>query len=289
MEVQDLLTRVKRIEIKTKSLTNQMFSGAWYSSFKGRGMSFSEVREYAAGDDIRHIDWNVTARTGQPFVKVFEEERELTIMLMIDVSDSTFFGSTEYLKTEWITELAAVLAFSASQNQDKVGLLLFSDKVELYIPPKKGKQHILRLIREMLVVKPGKKKSGLDIPLKYLNGIMNKKCVCFICSDFQFNIPESSLRIVSKRHDLIGFQVLDPLELSMKSVGVIPVRDAETGEFTMLDSLDKFGLQLIQQNQENHNQKVRSAFLRSKADFMTLDLNASYTKSLIKFFKRRSV
>ncbi|MBK7810696.1 MAG: DUF58 domain-containing protein [Saprospiraceae bacterium] len=289
MNVQDLLSRVKRIEIKTKSLTNQVFSGAWHSSFKGRGMSFSEVRDYAAGDDVRHIDWNVTARTGQAFVKVFEEERELTIMLLIDISDSTFFGSTEFLKSEWITELAAVLAFSASQNQDKVGLLLFSDKTELYIPPKKGKQHILRLIREMLVVQPGKKKSGLEAPLRYLNGIMNKKCVCFICSDFLYKIPESTLKILTKKHDIIGFQILDPLEIKWKQVGIMPVRDAESGQMFLLDTDDPKMADSLRNGQEQHNQAVKNAFLRSHADFMSLDMSTSYTKNLIQFFKRRGL
>lgn len=289
MEVQDILARVRRIEIKTKGLSNQLFSGAYHSSFKGRGMSFSEVREYAAGDDVRHIDWNVTARSGQPFVKVYEEERELTIMLMIDISDSTFFGSGAYQKSEYITELAAVLAFSASQNQDKVGLILFSDKVELYIPPKKGRQHILRIIRELLVQRPGVRKSGLAHPLRFLKGVMHKRAICFVCSDFQFDIPESTLRIVAKTHELIGFQILDPLEYAWPSMGILPFRDAETGSQLLVDTSDPAWMQQMRLNQEQQVQSVRSKFIRAHADFLQIDMNASYTRSLIQFFKRRAM
>lgn len=287
MEVQDIISKVRRIEIKTRGMTNQLFSGAWHSSFKGRGMSFSEVREYSAGDDVRHIDWNVTARNGQPFVKVYEEERELTIMLMIDISASTRFGSTDMLKSDFIAELAAVLAFSASQNQDKVGLLLFSDKVELYIPPKKGKQHILRMIREMLVRRRSNKTSGLQGPLQYLNGVMNKKSICFICSDFQFDIPETSLRILTRKHDIIGLHILDPLEKNWPGIGIIPLRDLETGERLYLDTSDVQMMKSFRQRQEKHQQKIKSVFLRSHADILSLDMNTSYIKTLMQFFSKR--
>ncbi len=289
MEVQEILSRVRRIEIKTKGLSKQLFSGAYHSSFKGRGMSFSEVREYASGDDVRHIDWNVTARTGQPFVKVYEEERELTIMLMVDISDSTFFGSGDYQKSEYITELAAVLAFSASQNQDKVGLILFSDKVELYMPPKKGRQHISRIIRELLVRRPGVRKSGLVQPLRFLYGVMHKKAICFVCSDFQYEVPEPTLRIVAKRHELIGFQILDPLEYAWPPLGILPFRDSETGEQLLVDTSDPSWMKEMRNNQDRHIASVRSKFLRAHADFLQIDMTSSYTSSLIQFFKRRAL
>jgi len=288
MEVQELLKKVRQIEIKTKGLSRQIFSGAYHSVFKGRGMSFSEVREYVPGDDVRHIDWNVTARAGQTFVKVYEEERELTLMLMIDVSKSTYFGSTEQSKAAWITEIAAVLAFSATQNQDKVGLILFSDQVHLYIPPKKGRQHILRIIREIVVPRDQKTASNLDVPLQYLNGVLHKRCICFLLSDFQLSIPETTLRIVAKKHDVIGIQILDPLEIQLKEVGLIHLVDAESGARISVDTSDREWLRSHEQTQREHQSKTKSSFVRSKADFLAIDIRNSYISTLLQFFKRRS-
>lgn len=288
MEVQELLKKVRQIEIKTKGLSRQIFSGAYHSVFKGRGMSFSEVREYVAGDDVRHIDWNVTARAGQTFVKVYEEERELTLMLMIDVSKSTYFGTTEQSKAAWITEIAAVLAFSATQNQDKVGLILFSDQVHLYIPPKKGRQHILRIIREIVIPRNQKAESNLDVPLQYLNGVLHKRCICFVLSDFQLSIPETTLRIVAKRHDVIGIQILDPLEISMKNVGLIHLVDAENGSRMTMDTADQHWIKAHENLQSVHQQKTKTAFVKSKADFLAIDIRNSYISTLLQFFKRRS-
>jgi uncharacterized protein (DUF58 family) len=288
MEVQELLKKVRQIEIKTKGLSRQIFSGAYHSVFKGRGMSFSEVREYVPGDDVRHIDWNVTARAGQTFVKVYEEERELTLMLMIDVSKSTYFGSTEQSKAAWITEIAAVLAFSATQNQDKVGLILFSDQVHLYIPPKKGRQHILRIIREIVVPRDQKTASNLDVPLQYLNGVLHKRCICFLLSDFQLSIPETTLRIVAKKHDVIGIQILDPLEIELKEVGLIHLVDAESGARISVDTSDREWLRSHEQTQREHQLKTKSSFVRSKADFLAIDIRHSYISTLLQFFKRRS-
>lgn len=288
MEVQELLKKVRQIEIKTKGLSRQIFSGAYHSVFKGRGMSFSEVREYVPGDDVRHIDWNVTARAGQTFVKVYEEERELTLMLMIDVSKSTYFGSTEQSKAAWITEIAAVLAFSATQNQDKVGLILFSDQVHLYIPPKKGRQHILRIIREIVVPRNQKNASNLNVPLEYLNGVLHKRCICFLLSDFQLSIPETTLRIVAKKHDVIGIQILDPLEIQLKEVGLIHLVDAESGARISVDTSDREWLRSHEQTQREHQLKTKSSFVRSKADFLAIDIRYSYISTLLQFFKRRS-
>ena len=288
MEVQELLKKVRQIEIKTKGLSRQIFSGAYHSVFKGKGLSFSEVREYVPGDDVRHIDWNVTARAGQTFVKVYEEERELTLMLMIDVSKSTYFGSTEQSKAAWITEIAAVLAFSATQNQDKVGLILFSDQVHLYIPPKKGRQHILRIIREIVVPRDQQTASNLDVPLQYLNGVLHKRCICFLLSDFQLSIPETTLRIVAKKHDVIGIQILDPLEIQLKKVGLIHLIDSESGARISFDTSDIEWLRSHEQTQREHQLKTKSSFVRSKADFLAIDIRYSYISTLLQFFKRRS-
>lgn len=287
MDAQDLLKKVRQIEIKTKGLSQHLFSGAYHSTFKGRGMSFSEVREYQFGDDIRHIDWNVTARSGQTQVKVFEEERELTLMLLVDISRSTHFGSIEQTKTQWITELCAVLAFSATQNHDKVGMILFSDRIHLYIPPKKGKQHILRMIRELLVIHPDAGSTRFDLPLQYLNRVQTKKTICFLISDFHDPVNESILKIVSRRHDVIGLQVLDPLERSWNNAGLVQLRDSENGKEILLDTSDRTWIAQIEKNQKLHNTKITQLFNRSKADFLPLETNETYIRSLLNFFKKR--
>lgn len=288
METQDILKKVRQIEIKTKGLSHHLFSGAYHSTFKGRGMSFSEVREYQFGDDIRHIDWNVTARSGQTQIKVFEEERELTLMLLVDISRSTLFGSLDQNKMQWMTEISAVLAFSATQNHDKVGMILFSDKIHLYIPPKKGKQHILRMIRELLVLRPDSGKTRFDIPLQYLNRVQTKKNICFLISDFHDPVHEASLKIVSRRHDVIGLQILDPLEKKWSDIGLIQLKDAESGDEILIDTSDKNWLKTFEEEQKLQSLKTKQLFNRANADFLALDIQDSYIKTLLNFFKKRS-
>jgi len=250
-------------------------------------MSFSEVREYQFGDDIRHIDWNVTARSGQTQVKVFEEERELTLMLLVDISRSVMFGSLDQNKMQWIIEIAAVLAFSATQNHDKVGMILFSDKIHLYIPPKKGRQHILRMIRELLVMNHDSGRTRFDLPLQYLDGVQSKKTICFILSDFQDSIPEATLKIVSRRHDVIGLQILDPLEKAMKPAGLIQLKDSESSKEIMIDSSDAEWMRHYSNAQKKHFIQLRQMFTRANADLLQLDLDDSYLKVLLNFFKKR--
>ena len=229
MDSAELLKRVRKIEIKTKGLSSQIFSGEYHSAFKGRGMAFSEVREYVEGDDVRNIDWNVTARFGHPYVKVFEEERELTVMLLVDVSASGVFGSTSQLKQDLITELTATLAFSAIQNNDKAGVIFFSDKIEKYIPPKKGKSHILRIIRELINFKPDSKGTNIGLALKYLNNMIKKRCIAFVISDFMDQGFEDAIKVASKKHDLAAIRIFDPREEEMPELGLVRFKDAETG------------------------------------------------------------
>jgi uncharacterized protein (DUF58 family) len=229
MDTKALLKKVRKIEIKTRRLSDHVFGGEYHSTFKGRGMTFSEVRQYQFGDDVRSIDWNVTARYNEPFVKVFEEERELTLMLVVDVSGSEAFGTQIQFKRDLITEIAATLAFSALQNNDKVGLILFSDQVELFIPPKKGRSHILRIIRELLEFEPESKKTSISTALEFLSGVLKKKAIVFVLSDFMDKNYEKTLRISAKKHDLTGIRVFDPVETKLPNLGIVPLRDAETG------------------------------------------------------------
>ena len=229
MDTKELLKKVRKIEIKTRRLSDHVFGGEYHSTFKGRGMTFSEVRQYQFGDDVRAIDWNVTARYNEPFVKVFEEERELTLMLVVDVSGSEAFGTKTQFKRETLTEIAATLAFSALQNNDKVGLLLFSDQVELFIPPKKGRSHILRIIRELLEFRPLSFKTNISNALEFLSGILKKKAIVFMLSDFMDKDYEKTLRIASKKHDFTGIRVYDPIEKRLPNLGIIPIKDSETG------------------------------------------------------------
>lgn len=287
MQEEKLLSKVRRIEIKTRGLSRHLFSGAYHSVFKGRGMSFSEVREYHLGDDIRHIDWNVTARSSQPYVKIFEEERELSIVLMIDISRSTWFGSTAQSKAEWIAEIASVLAFSASQNHDKVGLVLFSDRIHLYIPPKKGRQNILRLIREILVERQDAGETDLQQGLEFVRGALKKRSVCFVLSDFHVPLPEGMLRQMARRHDLICMQILDPLEEQIPDAGLIPMRDAERNIYRLFDSADPDLRSAHSERVKKNNQLLKSVMLRAGAEFIALDVRNSYIKVLLNFFKRR--
>jgi len=288
MDTKELLKKVRRIEIKTKGLSSHLVSGEYHSAFKGQGMSFSEVRSYQYGDDIRNIDWNVTARTGEPFTKRFEEERELTVMLAVDLSASAFFGSRQQFKQELMTELSAVLAFSAINNQDKVGMVLFSDKVEKYIPAKKGKKHILLIIRELLNFEPTGKGSELGIGLEYLNNIIRKRCICFVLSDFMAKNYEAPLRVVARRHDVIGVQIYDPLETELPNVGLIRVTDAETGRFQWLDTAQKKTRDQYKNWYDSNIQYMKESFRKAGVAQLSLATNEPYLNELIQFFKRRS-
>ena len=239
MDTKALLKKVRKIEIKTRRLSDHVFGGEYHSTFKGRGMTFSEVRQYQFGDDVRAIDWNVTARYNEPFVKVFEEERELTLMLVVDVSGSEKFGTKTQFKREILTEIAATLAFSALQNNDKVGLILFSDQIELYIPPKKGKSHVLRIIRELIEFQPKSRKTDLAQALKFLASIMKKKAIVFLISDFMVNDYEKTLKIAAKKHDVTGIRVYDVREKSIPNLGKVNLLDAETGETMLVDTSSK--------------------------------------------------
>lgn len=236
MDTTELLKKVRKIEIKTRSISKHLFTGEYHSTFKGRGMSFSEVRPYQYGDDIRNIDWNVTARHHEPFVKIFEEERELTLMLMVDISPSSYFGTHQQLKKEWATEICAVLAFSAISNNDKVGLILFSDQIELFIPPKKGKQHILRILRELINAEPRGKGTRVADALQFFNNILKKRSIAFILSDFWDRDYELPLRILANKHDLIGIQLYDQMEEQLPDIGFIQAYDLETGQMQWIDT-----------------------------------------------------
>ncbi len=288
METSALLKKVRQIEIKTKGLSKHIFSGEYHSAFKGRGMSFSEVRSYQYGDDVRNIDWNVTARSGSPYVKVFEEERELTVMLLVDISRSSYFGTVNQLKNELITEICAVLAFSATSNNDKVGVLFFSDRIEKFIPPKKGRQHILRIIRELIDIRPTGKGTDIGQALEYFSNMVKKRSICFLLSDFLTKGYEAPLRIAARRHDLIGIHLFDPREESLPSVGLIRVVDAETGRERWLDSSNR---RVQQQYSEWFLEQLnyfRTVFLRSGADVVSLRTTESYTQALHRFFQRRA-
>ena len=287
METADLLKKVRKIEIKTKGLSSHIFSGEYHSTFKGRGMSFSEVREYQYGDDVRNIDWNVTARTGTPHIKVFEEERELTVMLLIDVSGSSFFGTVNQMKNEILTEICAVLAFSAINNNDKVGVLFFSDRVEKFIPPKKGRQHILRIIRELIDFEPEGQGTDLAEALQYFNNVLKKRCITFVLSDFMTKNYEQALRIIARRHDLVGIHLSDPREAELPNVGLIQARDPESGKEMWLDTGSRQVREDFRQNFEDNFNYFKSTFLRSGADFVNIRTDESYVNALLKFFKKR--
>ena len=287
METTELLKRVRRIEIKTKGLSRQIFSGEYQSAFKGRGMSFSEVRSYQYGDDVRNIDWNVTARSNEPYVKVFEEERELTVMLLVDISKSSFFGTTKQFKNELITEICAVLAFSATNNNDKVGLLLFSDKVEKFLPPKKGRGHILRIIRELLETRPTGSGTDIGMALTYFSNMVKKRSICFLLSDFLADGYEKPLRLAARRHDLIGMHLYDPRERELPAVGLIHARDAETGKMEWVDTDSRRVRKHYADWYEKNLAYYKSSFQKSGADSMSVETTEDYTKALLKFFKAR--
>ncbi len=288
MDTTELLKRVRKVEIKTKRLSKHIFSGEYHSAFRGRGMSFSEVRAYQYGDEVRDIDWNVTARTGEPHIKVFEEERELTIMLLVDISKSVQFGTSEPWKNEFIAEIAAVLGFSALQNNDKVGLILFSDQVEMYIPPKKGRQHVLRIIRELLYTEPQSLGTDLTVPLEYLTHVIKKKCITFILSDFQTTPFEDALRLAAKRHDIIGIHVYDAAERTLPAAGLIRLHDPESGQGSMVDTDHPSVREAFVHRYTGDVHAFMEQFRRAQCDTMTLASDQSYIQEFHRFFKRRA-
>ena len=287
MDTKEILKKVRKIEIKTRRLSDHIFSGEYHSSFKGRGMTFSEVRQYQYGDDVRSIDWNVTARYNEPFVKVFEEERELTMMLMVDVSKSEFFGTSNQFKRETITEIAATLAFSAIQNNDKVGLLLFSDAVELYIPPKKGKSHVLRIIRELIEFHPKSDKTNISEALKFLSNVMKKKAIVFVLSDFVDEGYDHTLKIVGKKHDVTGIRVYDRHEEEIPNIGLVPMIDAETGKNVLINTASK----KVRNNYKAFYLKMsdyfEKSFSHSGAGTINTRTDESYVKKLLGYFKNK--
>jgi len=288
VDTTELLKKVRKVELKTRGLSHHLFTGGYHSAFKGRGMSFSEVRMYQFGDDVRSIDWNVTARTGAPHVKIFEEERELTVMLLVDISGSSFFGTTGLSKQEVLTEICAVLAFSAISNNDKVGLLLFSDKPELFIAPKKGRQHILRIIRELVNVQTSDKGTDLAAALQYTRNVMKKRTVCFVLSDFQAQNYEAPLRILARRHDFIGLQCWDPRERVLPNVGLLHVKDPESVASRWVDTTDPAIRQGYTQRFDQHQVQTAALFRRAGADFLSVQTTDSYVNALLRFFEQRS-
>jgi|TARA_B100001059_G_scaffold32674_1_gene26301 uncharacterized protein (DUF58 family) len=287
MDTKELLKKVRKIEIKTKRLSDHIFGGEYQSTFKGRGMAFSEVRQYQFGDDVRAIDWNVTARYNDTFIKVFEEERELTMMLIIDISGSNFFGSNSMFKNEYVTELAATLAFSATKNNDKVGLILFSDIVELYIPPKKGKSHVLRIIRELLEFKSKNKKTDINIPLKFVSNILKNRSIAFIISDFISKDYSNSLKIFSSKHDLTGIRVFDNTEESIPNLGLIDINDNETGQRITVNTGSKAVRKKYSEYYFNKRNEFIDYFKKSGSGIIECNTNDDYQKKLLKYFKSR--
>ena len=287
MDTKELLKKVRKIEIKTRRLSDHIFGGEYHSTFKGRGMTFSEVRQYQFGDDVRNIDWNVTARYNEPFVKVFEEERELTMMLMADVSGSKLFGTKNHFKDAIVTEIAATLAFSATQNNDKIGLILFSDCIELYIPPKKGRSHVLRIIRELIEFRPKSKKTSITEAIKFLSNVMKKKAIVFILSDFVADDYKQNLKIAAGKHDITGIRIFDRHEESIPNLGMVQMEDEETGESVMINTSSK----KVRRNYEVfYKQKVdyfKDAFTKSGAGTIDCRVDESYVKKLLGYFKRR--
>ncbi|WP_417874696.1 DUF58 domain-containing protein [Xanthomarina gelatinilytica] len=288
MDTKELLKKVRKIEIKTRRLSDHIFGGEYHSTFKGRGMTFSEVRQYQYGDDVRNIDWNVTARYNEPHIKVFEEERELTMMLMVDVSGSELFGTEEQFKNEIVTEIAATLAFSATQNNDKIGLILFSDTIELYIPPKKGRSHVLRIIRELIEFHPKSKQTNITEALKFLSNVMKKKAIVFLLSDFIADDYKQTLKITSGKHDVTGIRIYDKSEESIPNLGMVQMQDAETGEYMLVNTASK----TVRRNYSKfYHDKVayfKDSFAKSGAGSLDCRVDESYVKKLLGYFKRRS-
>ncbi len=288
----DILRRVRKIEIKTRGLSNEIFAGKYHTAFRGRGMSFSEVREYRAGDDVRDIDWNVTARSSKPHIKIYEEERELTMMLLVDVSGSRIFGSTTRTKQNIITEIAAVLAFSAAQNNDKVGCIFFSDKVEKFIPPKKGKSHILMIIRELISFQPESQRTAISEAVRFLTAVNKKRCTTFILSDFLSPVSdqaplEDALKIAGSKHDLVGIRVVDEREATLPDVGIVELQDAETGRKVWLDTSSRSVREHYAERWTERERSIEELLRRNRIDSATISTDGDYVAELIKLFKQR--
>ena len=287
MDTKELLKKVRKIEIKTRRLSNHIFGGEYHSTFKGRGMTFSEVRQYQYGDDVRAIDWNVTARYQEPYVKVFEEERELTLMLLVDVSGSANFGTQQQLKRDTITEIAATLAFSALQNNDKVGLLLFSDEVELFIAPKKGKSHVLRIIRELLEQKSKSPKTEIATALEFMSRILKKRAIVFVLSDFLDSDYDQAVQLAARKHDLTGIRLFDPMEAKLPAAGLLYMRDAETGNHQWVNSSSRSVRSAYALAHRKTADYFTTQFTRHGAGALSCATNESYVKKLLTYFKNR--
>ncbi|MBO5719661.1 MAG: DUF58 domain-containing protein [Bacteroidales bacterium] len=289
METTDLLKKVRQIEIKTRGLSRNIFAGQYHTAFKGRGMAFSEVREYQFGDDIRNIDWNVTARLNTPFVKVYEEERELTVMLLVDVSASRQFGTDTRLKQDLVTEIAATLAFSAIQNNDKIGLIFFSDRIEKFIPPQKGKKHILYLIRELLGFQPMHNGTDVSEALRYMTNAIKKRCTAFVISDFlDIKDFKTDLTIANRKHDVVALQIYDRREAVLPNVGLLRVKDAETQEEILVDASSKRLRQQYAAWWHNHQEHLSDVFKKSKVDYVSIATDEDYVRSLMALFNLRN-
>ena len=291
METTELLKKVRKIEIKTRGLSRNIFAGEYHSAFKGRGMAFSEVREYQFGDDIRNIDWNVTARYGHPFVKIYEEERELTVMLLIDVSGSREFGTFEKLKKNIITEISAILAFSAMLNNDKIGVIFFSNTIEKFIPPKKGKSHILRIIRELIEFQPKERGTNISETLRYLTNAIKKRCTAFVISDFMDDHKdlEMALSIANNKHDVVALKIYDEREKELPPIGLIKLKDAETGQYTVVDSSSAKTRKLYSDWWMKHVAKLDVMFKKSGVDYTSVNTSEDYVRSLMNLFKKRAL
>ena len=288
MDTKELLKKVRKIEIKTRRLSDNVFGGEYHSTFKGRGMTFSEVRQYQYGDDVRAIDWNVTARYQEPFVKVFEEERELTLLLAVDISGSAFFGTQSQFKKEVLTEIAATLAFSALQNNDKVGLILFSEEIELYIPPKKGRSHILRIIREMLEFQPKHKGTSISKAFEFISAVLKKKAIVFVLSDFIAPLEyEKNLRIAAKKHDLTSIRLYDPREAKIPNLGLVPMRDSETGKMQWISTQSRRLREAYATQYREQTHAFESLHQKNGAGTIACSVNESYVTKLLGYFKAR--
>ncbi|HMB98534.1 MAG TPA: DUF58 domain-containing protein [Balneolaceae bacterium] len=283
----EILKKVRKLEIRTKGLVNNIFGGEYQSAFKGRGMEFTEVRAYTFGDDVRQIDWNVTARSDEPFIKVFEEEREQILMLCVDISPSGLFGSRSQTKMELAIEMCAVLAFSAIKNGDKVGMLLFTDKIEKVIPPKKGRVHVLRLIRELLTAEPEGTYTSISNALSYVNRLLHRKAIIVLASDFQDNSFDKQLKMTNKKHDLVNIVINDELEDDLPKLGIVPFRDAETGEEILVDTSSEKVRHAYRARRLKQKKELNEYFLRNKVDAIRVYTNQSYIRPLVDFFRRR--
>jgi uncharacterized protein (DUF58 family) len=288
MESSEILKKVRRIEIKTRGLSQDIFAGAYHSAFKGRGMTFSEVREYQYGDDIRTIDWNVTARFGRPYIKIFEEERELTVVLLIDVSASGEFGTVSRMKKDMMTEIAATLAFSTIQNNDKIGVIFFSDKIEKFIPPKKGRKHVLYIIRELIDFRPESNRTNLAGALRYFTNAIKKRSTAFVISDFMDNNFDNELTIANRKHDVVALQVYDERETEMPDIGLVKLKDAETGQRIWIDTADKHLRTYYKHNWGEKQLNLQRAFTKAKVDAVSMSTSDDYVQALMRLFQMRS-